>query len=106
MGEKITPYPYQAKLAEESWPDTLNLPTGMGKTASIILNWLFKRLKKDSETQRRLVYCLPMRVLVEQTAQNARYWIDNLIDSGIISQSQRPSIYVLMGGEIDADWDR
>jgi len=106
MGLEITPYPYQAKLAEESWPDIINVPTGMGKTACIILSWLFKRLQNDPETQRRLVYCLPMRVLVEQTAQNARYWIENLVDSGIISQSKRPSIHVLMGGEIDADWDR
>ena len=106
MGEGIAPYPYQTKLAEGSWPDIINIPTGMGKTASVILGWIFKRLQNDPDTYRRLIYCLPMRVLVEQTAQNARYWIRNLIDSDIIPQGKCPSVYVLMGGEIDADWDR
>ena len=106
MEQEIDPYPYQARLAKEPWPDIVKIPTGMGKTAGIILSWLFKRLQKDSCSPRRLVYCLPMRVLVEQTAQNARNWIENLIESKIIPLNKRPAVYVLMGGEIDKDWDR
>ena len=46
-------------------------PTGTGKTATAILGWLWRR-KHGTPTQRveaghRLVFCLPMRTLVEQT---------------------------------------
>jgi CRISPR-associated endonuclease/helicase Cas3 len=38
-------------------------------TAATILAWLWNRLiLNDSNWPRRLVYCLPMRILVEQTA--------------------------------------
>lgn len=106
MGNKIAPYPFQIHLAEESWPDIVKIPTGMGKTAGIILGWLYKRLQGDRHTPRRLVYCLPMRVLVEQTADNAHTWVDNLVNANVISENERPAISVLMGGEIDKDWDR
>lgn len=106
MEQDLVPYPYQTKLAIEPWPDIVKIPTGMGKTAGIILSWLYKRLQNDSDTPRRLVYCLPMRVLVEQTAKNARNWVEKLVDSNIIQQNSCPSIHVLMGGEIEVDWDR
>ncbi len=70
------PYLYQERLATEPWPDLLNIPTGLGKTAAIVLAWIYKRrIIKDTGTPRRLVYCLPMRVLVEQTVENARTWL-------------------------------
>ncbi|MFH0959244.1 MAG: DEAD/DEAH box helicase, partial [Pseudomonadota bacterium] len=105
-GSKFAPYPYQLTLANQSWPDIVNIQTGMGKTAGIVLAWLFKRLRKNPETPRRLVYCLPMRVLVEQTAFNAREWIKNLVNDGFVPDDWLQSVYVLMGGEIDEDWDR
>lgn len=69
------PYAYQRRLAETAWPDLLEIPTGLGKTAAITLAWLWKRgwrcggraAAPDPHTPRRLVWCLPMRVLVEQT---------------------------------------
>ena len=64
------PFPYQRQLAESThWPDTLNIPTGLGKTAAVTLAWLYKISKRDGETPRRLIWCLPMRVLVEQTEE-------------------------------------
>lgn len=30
----FAPFEYQRKLAEEAWPDLLDVPTGMGKTAA------------------------------------------------------------------------
>lgn len=65
------PFPYQQRLAEEPWPALLDIPTGLGKTAAVTLAWMYKRLQGDPETGTRLVYCLPMRVLVEQTCRNA-----------------------------------
>lgn len=78
------PYPYQQRLAEgESLPTLLKVPTGTGKTEAAILSWLYRYFEHPLQqvrghTPRRLVYCLPMRTLVEQTAKRVRFWLDNL----------------------------
>ena len=61
-----SPYPYQARLADGDWPDILDVPTGLGKTAAVTVAWLFRRIRGDTGTPRRLIWCLPMRVLVGQ----------------------------------------
>lgn len=99
------PYPYQVRLATQPWPDTLNVPTGLGKTAAVILAWLYKRLRGDADTPRRLAYCLPLRTLVEQTSENARSWIENLVTAGCYQRNAVPKLYTLMGGSIDREWD-
>lgn len=71
-----SPYPYQVRSAEHAWPETLVVPTGFGKTAAVLAAWLWKIGQGDAETPRRLVYCLPMRTLVEQTESAAKRWID------------------------------
>lgn len=71
-----SPYPYQQKLAEAEWPETLVVPTGFGKTAAVLGAWLWKLKVSDLGTPQRLVYCLPMRALVEQTAAAAEAWIE------------------------------
>ena len=52
---------------------------------------------------RRLVWCLPMRTLVEQTAREATSWMNNL---GTIfgGDEEKPTVHSLMGGAVDADW--
>ncbi|MBN1389207.1 MAG: DEAD/DEAH box helicase [Candidatus Thermoplasmatota archaeon] len=70
------PYPFQKKLATDTeLPQLLDIPTGCGKTAAVILAWLWRRRFEEEEvrekTPRRLVYCLPMRVLMEQTRDNS-----------------------------------
>jgi CRISPR-associated endonuclease/helicase Cas3 len=105
---KPAPYAYQSRLANESWPDLLDIPTGMGKTAAVTLAWLWKRgwqigdrsVQPDTATPRRLVWCLPMRVLVEQTAENIRDWLDNLGIRGNAGDG-KVSVHVLMGGADD-----
>lgn len=106
FGDKIPPFPYQVKLSLKPWPDVVRIETGMGKTAAMILTWIFKRLLGDPQTPRRLIYCLPMRTLVEQTSTGANVWIKRLIEGGILPEDRRPSVHILMGGEIDNDWDR
>jgi len=119
-----TPYPFQRNLAlSETLPDVINIPTGMGKTDAIILGWLWKRrfdLRDEVRlrTPRRLVYCLPMRVLVEQTRDKTKLWLDRLgilaaapgDDSAVTGfaesrtgDGKRVAVTVLMGGE-DRDW--
>jgi len=58
-GFSDNPYPYQERLATESFPELLDVPTGLGKTAAAILGWLWRRrfhhdAKIRSSTPRRL----------------------------------------------------
>lgn len=107
---KLVPYSYQQQLAEGEWPDLLDVPTGMGKTAAVTLAWLWKRgwrqggrgNDRDCRTPRRLVWCLPMRVLVEQTRDNIIDWLRNLNVHGALGLG-KVSVHVLMGGEDDLD---
>ena len=99
----VAPYPWQQRLAEDAWPDLLEIPTGLGKTAAIYLAWLHKRLTGDAATPRRLVWCLPMRVLVEQTAQLARQWGERLQRADLLHRA--PAVHVLMGGQVAQEWD-
>jgi len=106
------PFPYQKILAlADDFPAILSVPTGAGKTAAVILAWLWKRRFADKKTRnktpRRLVYCLPMRVLVEQTRDEAETWLKNL---GLLAKKQgdeatKIKVTVLMGGEDTDDWD-
>ena len=73
-----TPFAYQRALAERDWPDALIAPTGLGKTAAVVLAWLWKLATAPSGTPRRLVYCLPMRTLADQTHRNATDWLSRL----------------------------
>jgi CRISPR-associated endonuclease/helicase Cas3 len=71
----LEPFPYQVRLAEaERFPSLVEVPTAAGKTFASVLAWRWhRRFHPDnavrSATPRRLVYWLPMRVLVEQTAR-------------------------------------
>lgn len=102
------PYSYQQRLAIDPWPDLLDVPTGMGKTAAATLAWLWKRGWRegarhsdiDAATPRRLIWCLPMRVLVEQTRDNIVGWLCNLGIHGAAGDA-KVSVHVLMGGEDD-----
>jgi len=100
-----TPFPYQERLGTEPWPELLDVPTGLGKTAAAVVAWLYKRLQGDPETGMRLVYCLPMRVLVEQTQAAARQWCDRAASHFEQRQIATPTVHVLMGGDVDEEWE-
>jgi CRISPR-associated endonuclease/helicase Cas3 len=141
MGDYSSPYAYQCRLA--CGPDVspehidslrhgtpcrsqlINIPTGLGKTASVVIAWLWNRvlhpdISHRSSWPRRLVYCLPMRTLVEQTAGEVQHWFANLIANAselklneitvrkLLSLQVRSPV-ILMGGEELApekrDWD-
>ncbi len=105
----FSPFDYQRCLAEKPWPDLLDVPTGMGKTAAVTLAWSWKRGwrvgKREADimhgTPRRLVWCLPMRVLVEQTAENVQQWLQRLNIYGKKAGEGKVSVHVLMGGADD-----
>ena len=98
------PYEYQEKLAtKDSMPDILNLPTGAGKTEAAVLSiYIWRRLCRRADeagaAPRRLIYCLPMRTLVEQTAGRIKSWIKDL------GLEERFQVVTLMGGNAERDW--
>ena len=116
MGDaQLSPYPYQQRLAEGPWPEVVNIPTGLGKTAAITLAWAYRRgIRADGEhtmaepeMPRRLIWCLPMRVLVEQTVANTREWLHRLGKLGEPGGADKVAVHTLMGGEPDlrkASW--
>lgn len=118
------PYDYQKRLAggkpsECEGPNQgipcvsqcIDVPTGLGKTAAVVMAWLWNRVALNRpDWPRRLVYCLPMRTLVEQTRDNVQAWIVNSCqasDELELSQNARSDLawlrehspIVLMGGE-------
>lgn len=106
FGRHIRPDFWQHKFATDTWPEVLIAPTGSGKTAGVTLGWAAHRLRIPQKTPRRLVWCLPMRTLVEQTAGTARAWFDRLYShgagKGLLPRPQ--DVHVLMGGVEAARW--
>ena len=125
-----TPYDYQCRLAcggtaSTDMPETLAtgtdcrslqiaVATGQGKTAAVMFAWMWNRIILQREDwPRRLIYCLPMRTLVEQTRDEIANWLDKLAaqypDNADLKWLREHSPIVLMGGEdLDpnrADWD-
>ncbi|MCD8486790.1 MAG: CRISPR-associated helicase Cas3' [Desertifilum sp.] len=90
------PFPYQERFAlSADLPLFLSVMTGAGKTATAILGWFWRRRNFPEQTPRRLVYCLPMRSLVEQTYQNAQAWL----------KDEDVDIHLLMGGAVSNNWE-
>lgn len=129
-GTGNTPYDYQRRLAGGDGGHScesllIDIPTGLGKTAAVVLAWLWNRVAhaedgKGEAWPRRLVYCLPMRTLVEQTEEEVIGWVRKLHEhSGELGLSTAAkgdlewllthSPVVLMGGEDlnreKAEWD-
>jgi CRISPR-associated endonuclease/helicase Cas3 len=100
-----SPYMHQRRLAEEGLAEVVELPTGAGKT-HIALAWLYRRRFHSDKAVRAatphwLVFCLPMRVLVEQVRDRIGEWVGRL---GLTSDDL--GIHVVMGGDgkTDGGW--
>ena len=108
FGRKVRPDLWQRKFMEMDWPEILIAPTGAGKTAGVTLGWVAHRLRAPKRTPRRLVWCLPMRTLVEQTADAARDWLERLKQAGADRNKLLPEpkrdVHVLMGGVESSRW--
>src|SRR5687767_11115948 len=101
-GSGLTPRAWQRELAAEVFGDRLiRIPTGFGKTLGVLIAWLWRAVEsRDYRWPRRLVICLPMRVLVEQT----RYEVAKVLDAlglswdGESEHDGKVGLHVLMGG--------
>jgi CRISPR-associated endonuclease/helicase Cas3 len=121
LGPEETLFPWQGELLKlmlkGETPELIDIPTGLGKTA-VIAVWLVARAR-GAPLPRRLVYCLPMRVLVEQTRSRAVRWARNLgllAGSASFNENQlkhykidwtdreKVAVVTLMGGETQSDW--
>lgn len=100
-GRNVVPYSFQQAVACRPEADILIAPTGLGKTAAVTLGWAWRRLMAPDSTPRRLVWCLPMLTLVEQTVREAAVWVQNLNEA---FTGNKLGVYSLMGGAVDADW--
>lgn len=88
------PAAYQRDLAERNGPpDGLAAYTGTGKTFAVVVSWLYQR-RVLRRAPRRLVYALPMRTLVEQTAREVRR-----LKARGSPELDDLGVHVLMGGE-------
>jgi len=94
-----TPHGYQRRIARDGLPDVVEAPTGTGKTG-IILAWLWRRFHSPETTPRRLIYALPQRSLVDQTAGEVGKWLARI-------DACEVALHVVMGGgskESQRDW--
>src|SRR6185312_968098 len=92
---------WQARLTEERVCRNclIRIPTGFGKTAGVTIAWLWNRVHRgDNDWPRRLVLCLPMRTLVEQTERAVREWLERA------KLTQQVGVHVLLGGLSPSDW--
>lgn len=71
--EGFDPLPFQERYADDPFRHTnLTVPTGLGKTATAVLPWLYHVHQGKPGTPRRLVFVLPRRNLTEQTGATIR----------------------------------
>lgn len=85
----------------------IRIPTGFGKTLGVLCAWLYHRvIQNDDAWPRRLVWTLPMRVLVEQTDQEARAVLERLghLWDAASDHEGKVGVHVLMGGSDAAEW--
>lgn len=96
-----SPRDWQGALAaEQHCRDRLvRRPTGDGKSEGVLAAWSFHRLCRAADDwPRRLIWCLPMRVLVEQISHLARQLAHE------IPEATRPDVHIVMGGEDVREW--
>jgi CRISPR-associated endonuclease/helicase Cas3 len=75
----VPPFPWQRRLAEhlalgKPWPDTLDLPTGSGKTATLDIALFHLALEADRTVRTaplRIVFVVDRRIVVDAAADRA-----------------------------------
>jgi len=109
--QSVTDHPaprsWQAGLSQEfqCFNRLIRIPTGLGKTEGVLASWMWHRLEQREEAwPRRLVWCLPMRVLVQQTQRVASDLVERWASASGRDASEVPTVECLMGGVDAGDW--
>lgn len=102
-GVAMAPREWQESLAANEHPRSrvIRIPTGYGKTLGVLGAWIYHRIeRKDDRWPRRLVWTLPMRVLVEQTADEVRRCLErlSLLWKPGTDHRGKVGVHLLMGG--------
>ena len=85
----------------------IRIPTGFGKTLGVLAVWAWYRLRqRRDDWPRRLVWCLPMRVLVEQTESEVQSALRRLgvLWDGKSTHLGKVGVHMLMGGADTGQW--
>ena len=106
-----SPHNWQCELANPQTPGNrlVRIPTGFGKTLGVLAAWIWHRVHhRNDNWPRRLVWCLPMRVLVEQTESEVRTALQRLnllwqADAGE-DHAGKVGVHLLMGGAQTGQW--
>jgi CRISPR-associated endonuclease/helicase Cas3 len=107
----MTPREWQQQLADDDAPRSrvIRIPTGYGKTLGVLGAWLYHRVSRaDERWPRRLIWTLPMRVLVEQTADEVRKCLQrlDLLWQPGTEHRNKVGVHLLMGGvDQGGDWN-
>jgi len=99
----MAPREWQEDLALDEVPSSrvIRIPTGYGKTLGVLGAWLYNRIElEDDRWPRRLVWTLPMRALVEQTADETRMCLARLgrLWQHGADHRGKVGVHLLMGG--------
>ncbi len=103
------PHGWQSDLARNCRCENrlIRIATGLGKTLGVLATWLFHRVEReDASWPRRLVWCLPMRVLVEQTQAESERILGGLgvLWDGKGDHAGKIGVHLLMGGSDAGEW--
>ena len=101
--------PWQSELAASGSCGNrlIRIPTGFGKTLGILSAWAWHRVRsQNDEWPRRLVWCLPIRVLVEQTESEVRSALERLglLWDGKGTHDGKVGVHLIMGGAKAGQW--
>ena len=107
--------PWQCELAAlaNCGNRLIRIPTGFGKTLGVLSAWAWHRVHNQrADWPRRLIWCLPMRVLVEQTECEVRLalerlgllWDERDGQDGYGSHEGKVGVHSIMGGADAGQW--
>ncbi len=103
------PRPWQCELAASASCGSrlIRIPTGFGKTLGVLLVWAWHRVRhQNDDWPRRLVWCLPTRVLVEQIESEVRSVLERLalLWDGRGPHDGKVGVHSVMGGADAGRW--
>ncbi len=118
------PYPWQSRLTRQvlegdGWPDVIDLPTGVGKTA-VLDTAIFALALRPDISPRRIVFVIDRRIVVDQVYERAERIRSQILAAtegvladvrsclkGLTGDDELLGVAALRGGvPVDGEWAR